>query len=85
MALDEQKKSGGKGPEKGVWKSGKGKGRTHTKGRQLQDDALEEVRALLADAPRRARSADRAFASDTGRAMAIFRPRICAPWPKRCG
>ncbi|SFS70064.1 formate dehydrogenase [Sulfitobacter marinus] len=54
MALDEHKKSGGKDPEKGVWKSGKGKGRSHTKGRQLDDTAWDEVRALLGDKPRRA-------------------------------
>ncbi len=45
MALDERK---------GVWKSGKGKGRRHTKGRQLEDLAWDQVRALLADRPRRA-------------------------------
>ncbi|GIT89057.1 NAD(P)H-dependent oxidoreductase subunit E [Roseobacter sp. OBYS 0001] len=50
MALDTSDKT----PEKGVWKSGKGKGRRHTKGRQLQDTAWDEVRALLGDAPRRA-------------------------------
>jgi formate dehydrogenase len=44
MALDERK---------GVWKSGKGKGRRTPKGRQLEDRAWEEVRALLGDAPRR--------------------------------
>ncbi|WP_104019452.1 NAD(P)H-dependent oxidoreductase subunit E [Roseovarius nitratireducens] len=44
MALDERK---------GVWKSGKGKGRHTPKGRQLEDQAWEEVRALLGDAPRR--------------------------------
>ncbi|MEO0484603.1 MAG: NAD(P)H-dependent oxidoreductase subunit E [Pseudomonadota bacterium] len=44
MALDERK---------GVWKSGKGKGRHHTKGRQLDDTAWAEVRALLGDRPRR--------------------------------
>jgi formate dehydrogenase beta subunit len=49
MALDDKPE----GPQKGVWKSGKGKGRRHTKGRQLQDDAWAEVRALLGDAPRR--------------------------------
>ena len=54
MALDNQNKANGKSPEKGVWKSGKGKGRTHTKGRQLQDQAWDEVRALLGDKPRRA-------------------------------
>ncbi len=44
MALDEQK---------GVWKSGRGKGRKTPKGRQFDDQALEEVRALLGDHPRR--------------------------------
>ncbi|MFV2034879.1 MAG: NAD(P)H-dependent oxidoreductase subunit E, partial [Halocynthiibacter sp.] len=37
----------------GVWKSGKGKGRHTPKGRQLQDQAWDEVRTLLGDAPRR--------------------------------
>jgi NADH:ubiquinone oxidoreductase subunit F (NADH-binding)/NADH:ubiquinone oxidoreductase subunit E len=37
----------------GVWKSGKGKGRHTPKGRQLDDAAWDEVRALLADSPRR--------------------------------
>ncbi|MEM8978425.1 MAG: NAD(P)H-dependent oxidoreductase subunit E [Pseudomonadota bacterium] len=41
MALDAQN------PRKGVWKSGKGKGRRHTKGRQLNDQAWDEIRALL--------------------------------------
>ena len=44
MALDERK---------GVWKSGKGKGRRTPKGRQVDDQALDEIRALLGDAPRR--------------------------------
>ncbi|MEQ9261012.1 MAG: NAD(P)H-dependent oxidoreductase subunit E [Roseovarius sp.] len=44
MALDERK---------GVWKSGKGKGRHTPKGRQLDDQAWQEVRALLGDGPRR--------------------------------
>ena len=44
MALDERK---------GVWKSGKGKGRRTPKGRQLDDQALAEVQALLGDMPRR--------------------------------
>ena len=52
MALDDHAKKTGKGPEKGVWKSGKGKGRRHTKGRQLQDAPWDEVRALLGDRPR---------------------------------
>ncbi len=37
----------------GVWKSGRGKGRGTPKGRQLEDTAWDEVRALLGDAPRR--------------------------------
>ncbi len=37
----------------GVWKSGRGKGRKTPKGRQLDDAALSEVRALLGDKPRR--------------------------------
>ncbi|OAN79867.1 NADH-quinone oxidoreductase subunit F [Sulfitobacter sp. EhC04] len=52
MALDDHKDTKGEGPQKGVWKSGKGKGRHHTKGRQLQDGPWEEVRALLGDRPR---------------------------------
>ena len=44
MALDNRK---------GVWKSGKGKGRHTTKGRQLDDAAWSEVQALLGDRPRR--------------------------------
>jgi formate dehydrogenase len=38
---------------RGVWKSGKGRGRNRPKGRQLDDAALEEVRRLLGDRPRR--------------------------------
>ena len=38
---------------KGVWKSGRGKGRKTPKGRQLDDQALAEVQALLGDRPRR--------------------------------
>jgi formate dehydrogenase len=49
MALDKTDDT----QRKGVWKSGKGKGRRHTKGRQLLDDAWDEVRTLLGDAPRR--------------------------------
>ena len=45
MALDERK---------GVWKSGKGKGRHKPKGRQVQDDALGDIQALLSERPRRA-------------------------------
>jgi len=37
----------------GVWKSGRGKGRRTPKGRQLDDDAWSEVRALLGERPRR--------------------------------
>ncbi len=44
MALDERK---------GVWKSGKGKGRHTPKGRQVNDDVLAEVQALLGDRQRR--------------------------------
>ncbi|MEL6885540.1 MAG: NAD(P)H-dependent oxidoreductase subunit E [Pseudomonadota bacterium] len=47
MALDQA------GKDKGVWKSGKGKGRVRPKGRALEDDALADVQALLGDAPRR--------------------------------
>ncbi|MEM6310443.1 MAG: NAD(P)H-dependent oxidoreductase subunit E [Pseudomonadota bacterium] len=43
MALDERQ---------GVWKSGKGKGRHTPKGRQVQDQAWDEVKLLLADRPR---------------------------------
>ena len=39
--------------KKGIWKSGKGKGRHTPKGRQLDDTALEQVRALLGDSERR--------------------------------
>ena len=45
MALDDRK---------GVWKSGKGKGRHTPKGRQYEDQALMDVQALLGDAERRA-------------------------------
>ncbi len=44
MALDDRK---------GVWKSGKGKGRRTPKGRQVQDQAWDEVRMLLGERPRR--------------------------------
>ncbi|MBO6790244.1 MAG: NAD(P)H-dependent oxidoreductase subunit E [Dinoroseobacter sp.] len=37
----------------GVWKSGRGKGRSTPKGRQLDDQAWEDVKALLGDRPRR--------------------------------
>ncbi len=38
----------------GVWKSARGKGRTTPKGRQVEDNALAEVRALLGSRERRA-------------------------------
>ncbi len=38
---------------KGVWKSGKGKGRRTPKGRQVDDQALDDIQALLAGRPRR--------------------------------
>ncbi|MEV8466453.1 NAD(P)H-dependent oxidoreductase subunit E [Fluviibacterium sp. DFM31] len=38
---------------KGIWKSAPGKGRKTPKGRQLDDAAWDEVRALLGDRPRR--------------------------------
>ncbi len=37
----------------GVWKTGKGKGRHTPKGRQLEDAALADLRALLGDGPHR--------------------------------
>ena len=37
---------------KGVWKSGRGKGRKTPKGRQVDDAALSEVQELLGDRPR---------------------------------
>lgn len=37
----------------GVWKDGSGKGRKTPKGRQLDDNALQQVRDLLGDRPRR--------------------------------
>lgn len=43
MALDERK---------GVWKSGKGKGRHTPKGRQYSDDALADIQNLLSSRPR---------------------------------
>ncbi|WP_299818457.1 NAD(P)H-dependent oxidoreductase subunit E [uncultured Jannaschia sp.] len=39
--------------QKGVWKSGRGRGRATPKGRQYDDTALDEVLALLGDRPRR--------------------------------
>jgi len=38
--------------KKGVWKSGRGRGRKTPKGRQLDDAALAEVQALVGDRPR---------------------------------
>ena len=38
--------------DKGVWKSGRGRGRATPKGRQLDEAAWDEVRALLGDSPR---------------------------------
>ena len=43
MALDQNN---------GVWKSAKGKGRRTPKGRQFEDEALSEVKSLLANRPR---------------------------------
>ncbi|MFN3661263.1 NAD(P)H-dependent oxidoreductase subunit E [Yoonia sp.] len=39
--------------QNGIWKSGKGKGRHTPKGRQLDDQAWDDIRALLGDRPRR--------------------------------
>ncbi len=39
--------------QKGVWKSGRGKGRHTPKGRQVDDTAISEVRALVGDGPLR--------------------------------
>ncbi|MEJ6402496.1 NAD(P)H-dependent oxidoreductase subunit E [Yoonia sp. 2307UL14-13] len=44
MALDNRE---------GVWKSGKGKGRHRPKGRQVEDQTWDDVKALLGDRPRR--------------------------------
>ncbi len=41
------------GAPKGVWKSGKGKGRHTPKGRQFTDEAQAEITRLLGDHPRR--------------------------------
>ncbi|MFT7309702.1 MAG: NADH:ubiquinone oxidoreductase subunit F (NADH-binding)/NADH:ubiquinone oxidoreductase subunit E [Paracoccaceae bacterium] len=38
--------------QKGIWKSGSGKGRKTPKGRQPSDEALSDIRALLGDRPR---------------------------------
>ena len=40
------------GTRAGIWKQGHGRGRHATKGRQLDETALEEVRSLLGDRPR---------------------------------
>ncbi|MGY6694694.1 MAG: NAD(P)H-dependent oxidoreductase subunit E [Roseinatronobacter sp.] len=45
MALDQA-------GEKGIWKSGRGKGRRTPKGRQFEDEALEDIKSLLGDRPR---------------------------------
>ena len=37
----------------GVWKSGRGKGRNRPKGRQVEDEALAQIRALLGQKPRK--------------------------------
>ena len=42
-----------KDDQPGIWKSGRGKGRHRPKGRQYSDAALDEVRRLLGDRPRR--------------------------------
>lgn len=47
MALDQKPKKGN-----GVWKSGAGRGRKTPKGRQVEDQAWAEIRALLGDRPR---------------------------------
>lgn len=44
MALDNRE---------GVWKSGRGKGRKTPKGRQIEDQAWEEIKSLLGEQPRR--------------------------------
>ncbi|GGH23254.1 NAD-dependent formate dehydrogenase flavoprotein subunit [Cribrihabitans marinus] len=49
MAPLDSKSPGGKG----VWKSGRGKGRHTPKGRQFTDEALADIQALLGDRPRR--------------------------------
>ena len=41
------------GAPKGVWKSGKGRGRHTPKGRQFTDEAQAEITRLLGDHPRR--------------------------------
>ncbi len=66
----------------GFWKSGKGKGRHTPKGRQLDDAALADVRALLGERPRRRDLLIeflRSFRTNT----VTSPPPICAPSPKR--
>ena len=46
MALDQK--------TDGVWKSGKGKGRKTPKGRQVNEDAISDVKLLLGNRERRA-------------------------------
>ena len=46
MALDQK--------TDGVWKSGKGKGRKTAKGRQVNEDAISDVKLLLGNRERRA-------------------------------
>ena len=43
----------GEPDQKGVWKSGRGKGRKTPKGRQVEEEALSVVRRLIGDRPRR--------------------------------
>ena len=42
-----------KGKSEGIWKSGRGKGRSTPKGRQVTEEALVIIRKLLEDRPRR--------------------------------
>ncbi|MFN3955870.1 MAG: NAD(P)H-dependent oxidoreductase subunit E [Pararhodobacter sp.] len=49
--LDKSANGGANGG--GVWKSGRGKGRSTPKGRQIDDGALAQVQALLGESPRR--------------------------------
>ena len=53
MALDQNK---------GVWKSAKGKGRRTPKGRQFEDESLNEVKSLSKPTQAK-RSSDRVFTS----------------------
>ncbi len=74
------KKTGGK---PGVWKSGRGKGRHTPKGRQLDDQALAEVQALLGDRPRRRDLLIEHLHLIQDKYMATFRQRIFVHWPRR--